>query len=113
MLKGSKTSLRALLSKEFFARTSRAATQQALADALLVIHGMAQEHEPSELFIRCAQHEGSLWLDLGDQTGRAVKISPYGWKVQDEPPVLFKRTALTGALPEPGMAAASVTRGTG
>jgi hypothetical protein len=101
MLKGSKTSLRALLSKEYFSRTGRAANQQALADALLVIHGIAQDQEPSELFIRCGQHDGALWLDLGDNTGRAVKITADGWSMKDEPPVLFKRTALTGALPEP------------
>src|SRR5207248_8329967 len=35
MLRGSKTSLRALLAREYFTRTGRAATQQALADALL------------------------------------------------------------------------------
>jgi hypothetical protein len=101
MLKGSRTSLRALLAREFFARTGKAATQQALADALLVIEGIAQEEEPSRLFMRCAQHEGALWLDLGDQTGRAVKVTGAGWTAEDEPPVLFKRTALTGALPEP------------
>jgi hypothetical protein len=101
MLKGSKTSLRALLSKEYFTRTGRAATQQALADALLILHGVAQEQEPSELYIRCAQHYGELWLDLGDHTGRAVKVTADGWRVEDEPPVLFRRTVLTGALPEP------------
>jgi hypothetical protein len=101
MLRGSKTSLRALLAREFFARTGRAATQQALSDALLVVEGMAQEREPSRLYMRCAQHQGALWLDLGDHTGRAVKVTAAGWTVEDEPPVLFKRTALTGALPEP------------
>ena len=43
MLRGGKTSLRALLAREYFTRTGKAATQQALADALLVIEGMAQE----------------------------------------------------------------------
>jgi hypothetical protein len=101
MLKGSKMSLRALLSREYFSRTGRAATQQALADALLIVHGIAQEQEPSEIYIRCAQHDDALWLDLGDHTGRAVKVTAGGWRVEDEPPVLFKRTVLTGALPEP------------
>jgi hypothetical protein len=101
MLRGSKTSLRALLSREYFTRMGRVPTQQALTDALLVVEGFAQEQEPSRLFMRCAEHDGALWLDLGDQTGRAIRITARGWSVEDEAPVLFKRTALTGQLPEP------------
>ena len=101
MLRGGKTSLRALLAREFFTSTGRAATQQALADALLVIEGMAQDEDESRLYLRTAQHEGALWLDLGDHTGRAVQVTRDGWTVRDAAPVLFKRTALTGPLPEP------------
>jgi hypothetical protein len=101
MLRGGKTSLRALLAREYYTRTGRAATQQALADALLVIEGIAQDTPESELYLRTAQHEGALWLDLGDPTGRAVRITPDGWQVEDAAPVLFRRTALTGPLPEP------------
>ena len=101
MLRGSKTSLRALLSREYFTRMRKVASQQALTDALLVVEGFAQEQEPSRLYVRCAEHDGALWLDLGDQTGRAVRITARGWSVEDEAPVLFKRTALTGPLPEP------------
>jgi hypothetical protein len=101
MLRGGKTSLRAVLAREYFSRTRRAATQQALADSLLVIEGFAQEAAESRLYLRAAQHDGALWLDLGDTTGRAVRITPGGWSVEDSAPVLFKRTALTAPLPEP------------
>jgi hypothetical protein len=101
MLRGGKTSLRALLAREYFTRTGRAATQQALADALLVIEGIAQDAEPSTLYLRSAQQGGVLWLDLGDSTGRAARIDRNGWTVEDAAPVLFKRTTLTGPLPEP------------
>jgi hypothetical protein len=101
MLRGSNKSLRALLSREYFTRMGKVASQQALADALLVIEGFAQEQEPSRLYVRCAEHDGALWLDLGDQTGRAVCVTARGWSVEDEAPVLFKRTALTAPLPEP------------
>jgi len=101
MLRGGKTSLRALLAREYFTRTGKAAAQQALADALLVVEGIAQDADESRLYLRAAQHEGALWLDLGDHTGRAVQVTRRGWAVQDAAPVLFKRTALTGPLPEP------------
>ena len=101
MLRGGKTSLRALLAREYFTRTGRAAAQQALADALLVIEGIAQDEPETQLYLRAAQHEGALWLDLGDPTGRAACITRTGWTVEDSAPVLFRRTALTGPLPEP------------
>ncbi len=66
-----------------------------------MIEGMAQDGAESQLYLRTAQHEGALWLDLGDRTGRAVRVTARGWTVEDCAPVLFKRTALTGPLPEP------------
>jgi hypothetical protein len=101
MLRGGKTSLRALLARKFFKRYGRAAGQQALADALLAIEGTAQDGVPEPLFLRVAEHQGALLLDLGDPTGRVVQISRIGWTVLGESPVLFKRTALTTVLPEP------------
>lgn len=100
-LRGNRNSLRAQIARIYFKRTGRAAPQQALADALLVIEGISQEAEPEALHLRVAQAAGAHWLDLGDTTGRAVKITGDGWQVVDTPPVLFKRTALLSALPVP------------
>lgn len=100
-LRGGKSSLRAQLARAYFARTGRAAPQQALADALLVVEGLAQDATEQRLYLRVAQHGGDLWLDLGDHTGRAVRISAGKWTVEEAAPVLFKRTALNGPLPEP------------
>lgn len=101
MLRGGRGSLRAELASEYFAATGRAAPQQALADALLVLDGMARELDPVDLALRVAEYHGDLVLDLGDVTGRAVRITPSGWQLVDDPPVLFRRSALTGSLPVP------------
>ncbi len=101
LLRGSKQSLRAQLAREFFRKNKKAAPQQALADALLVIEGMAQENEPTELYLRVAKAQGALWLDLGDQSGRVIRICGDGWTVKDSAPVLFKRTILNSSLPVP------------
>jgi hypothetical protein len=101
MLRSGKTSLRGQLARDYYTRTGRTAPQQALADALLVVEGMAQEQDESRLYLRTARHDGALWLDLGDQAGRAVRITADGWSVEDAAPVLFKRTALNGPLPSP------------
>ncbi len=100
-LRGGKGSLRAALAASYYAATGRVAPQQALAEALQTVEGIAQELDPEPLHLRVAEHDGALHLDLGDPTGRAVVLSAAGWQVVEQPAVLFRRTGLTGALPTP------------
>jgi energy-coupling factor transporter ATP-binding protein EcfA2 len=100
-LRGGKGSLRAELADAYYADAGKVAAQQALADALLVLEGRAQHEAPERLHLRVAEHDGAHYLDLGDVTGRAVRITGGKWHVVAEPPVLFRRTQLTGALPTP------------
>ncbi len=63
-----------------------------------------EEGTPS-VFIRVG-HDGwgigsSYYLDLGDASGRAVKIGPEGWMVVDRPAVHFRRPEGLLALPTP------------
>jgi hypothetical protein len=84
-------------------RTTGSTTpQQALADALLVLEGMAQDQDPDQVHLRVATADGVVWLDLGDAAETVVRIDADGWQVvRDGVPVLFRRTGLTGALPNP------------
>jgi len=100
MLTGSR-SLRAELADVFQAETGKVANQPALADAVLVLEGRARRTEPVPLALRVAYVDGAAWLDLGDLSGRAVKITAAGWHIESAPPILFRRTALTGVLPDP------------
>ncbi len=101
MLRGAGGSLRAELAAAYFAEHRKIAPQQALTDAVLILEGMAQQAEPEVLHLRSAVAGESVWLDLGDTTGRAVQITEHGWRIRESAPVLFHRTALTTALPEP------------
>jgi hypothetical protein len=102
MLRGGKNSLRAELSQAFYQKYKKAAPQQALADALLVLEGQAQEQDPDRVHLRAAAANDSVWLDLGDASETVVQINGYGWQVVTENvPVLFRRTGLTGAMPLP------------
>ena len=101
LLRGGRKSLRAQLSHEYRRRLGKVAADGALADAMLVIQGIAQEADPRPLHLRVARHDGAIWLDLGDDTGRAVRISADGWSIENGAPVLFKRTALTANMPAP------------
>lgn len=101
MLRGAGGSLRAELAAAYYTAHRKIAPQQALTDAVLTLEGMAQQAEPEALHLRSAAGGERVWLDLGDTTGRAVQITGHGWRVQDSAPMLFHRTALTAALPEP------------
>lgn len=100
-LRGSRHSLRAKLAQSYFTQRGTAPSQSALADALMVLEGKAQQCEPEPLHLRVARDKDDLVLDLGDATGSAVVINSAGWRVTADPPVHFRRTALTGALPAP------------
>jgi hypothetical protein len=100
MLRGD-TSLRAELAKVYFQQRHKAAAQGALADALMVCEGLAREKSSSPLALRVARSDDVTWVDLGGVTGRAVKIDASGWSVVDQAPMLFRRTPLTGVMPEP------------
>jgi hypothetical protein len=102
MLRGGKNSLRAELSQAYYWRYGTAAPQQALADALLVLEGEAMSRNPSQVHLRVAAAKGAIWYDLGDTAETVVKIDTTGWQtVTTNVPVLFQRTALTGAMSAP------------
>jgi hypothetical protein len=101
MLRGASNSLRAELAKLYHDAHGKVPSNSALADALTVLEGEAQAANPTTLHVRVARHEDGLVVDLGDDTGRAVLVGPDGWQVVASAPVLFRRTKLTGALPDP------------
>jgi len=101
MLKGSRDALRATLAREYRARVGRVPNAAALGDALSVLAGEAMEAEPEPVHLRVAEHDNNVVFDMGTPDGRAVVINADGWGMAERSPVLFRRTALTGALPEP------------
>jgi hypothetical protein len=100
MLRGA-GSLRAELAAAFLTDFGNPPPQQALADALMALEGLALAAKAKPLALRVADSHGALWLDLGDDTGELIRITPEGWQIVSEAPVLHRRTALTAALPRP------------
>jgi hypothetical protein len=101
MLRGGQASLRAELAAGYAHKSGRVPASSALADALNVLEGIAMDHPPIGLALRVARHDTGLVLDLGDPSGRVVVLGPGGWTLAERSPVLFRRTKLTGILPEP------------
>ena len=100
-LDGTRTSLRAELAALYFAEHDSAPNRSALTDALGVLDGRAAVAERETLHLRVARGPGRIVIDLGDPAGACIVIDPTGWRIAPEPPVIFRRTELTAALPRP------------
>jgi hypothetical protein len=90
------------LARRFFEATQGAPSSEALQSALNVIEAKAQFDAPERtVHIRVGGLNGRLYLDLCDTTWRAVEIDTSGWRVIENPPVRFRRTAGMQPLPVP------------
>ncbi|MFD8225159.1 ATP-binding protein [Streptomyces massasporeus] len=76
-------------------------SQSALADAMTVLEGVAQDADPRVPHVRVARSDDGIVIDLGDADGRCVIIRPTGWERAARSPVLFRRSGAMKPLPEP------------
>ena len=53
------------------------------------------------VFLRVGEDERVLYIDLCDRNWRAVRISPDGWEIVDQPEVFFRRAQGMKPLPTP------------
>ena len=90
------------LARRFFEETGGAPSSEALQSALNVIEAKAHFDAPErQVHIRVGGLDGRLYLDLGDETWRAVEIDATGWRVIDNPPVRFRRASGMKPMPMP------------
>jgi hypothetical protein len=90
------------LARRFYEKTGGAPGSEALQSALNVIEAKAHFDAPERIVhVRVGGLDGRLYLDLCDETWRAVEIDSTGWRVIDNPPVRFRRAAGMRALPAP------------
>jgi hypothetical protein len=92
--------LRSWLRRKYYEASGTAAGSGAINSALDLLEARAQFEAPRRaIYLRVAEHDGCIYLDLADELWRAVEIGPEGWRVTACPPVRFRRAA--GMLPLP------------
>jgi hypothetical protein len=70
----------------------KAPGSEGLNSAMNVLMGKAlSEGKEYTLYNRVAPASDGIWLDMADKAWRAIKITPSGWAIMDDPPILFKR----------------------
>jgi hypothetical protein len=86
----------------FLQQHGRAPNSQLLADALNTIRAIAVYHGPEmPVFVRVAEHEGDVFIDLGNENWDAVRVTREGFEAVPRPPVGFVRKAGFARLPYP------------
>jgi hypothetical protein len=108
MLRGGRTGLRAALARRYWDACNAPAPQQAIADACLVLEGLAVQEDPRPVHLRIAENTqglqyglGQAHIDMGDAEGQVITIYNGTWAIDKTAPVLFRRTKLTGEMPKP------------
>lgn len=81
-------------------KTPRAAS---LADAFSTLNGIAKhDGEKHLVHLRvAADGSGGYYLDIGDEQWRVIHITPRGWQILNESPVLFRRSKQAKPVPIP------------
>ncbi len=92
------------LQRRYYEETGGAANGDAMATAMGVIEAKAQfGGRVHEVFLRVAAHGEAIYIDLCDDTWRAVEIDAEGWRLIATPPVRFRRSPTMGPLPTPAL----------
>ncbi len=93
---------RGFVSKQFFDAHAKAMNSEALAAAMNLLEAKALfEGEEHPAYVRLAEHEGNIYLDLCNDNWQLVQITPQGWRILDDPPIRFRRSRGMLALPAP------------
>jgi hypothetical protein len=90
------------LTRRYYEAERTVPSSEAMKAALAVVCARAQFDAPEhQVFIRVAEHNNRIYLDLGDTGWRAIEIDATGWRVVDESPVRFRRAGGMKPLPVP------------
>lgn len=90
------------LTKLLWEDSRKTANAQSLQEALSILRGKALFDSPTrEVFIRFAEKDGEIFIDLGSKKWQSIKVTKDGWRVIEskDVPVVFRRTP--GVLPLP------------
>lgn len=85
-----------------FKQTKKVPSEQSIKNAIRNLDVRARhEGEKHSSWLRVAEHDNKIYIDLCDESWRCVEISPVGITVLADPPVRFLRNDNMQPLPEP------------
>lgn len=85
----------------YYDRTDMVANSSAIKSAINVLEGFAMKGPLYTTYIRVAEGKDAIYIDLGDDSWEAIKVSTQGWEIVKDPPVKFQRHRGLKPLPRP------------
>jgi hypothetical protein len=95
---------RDFLSRVLWQREKRSVSSEGWSEAVNILEGLARFDGPErEAFLRVGKHEGAIYIDLGTEDWRIIRVSPTGWDIipYSECPIRFYRADCQLPLPIP------------
>ncbi len=90
------------LGRRFYQIHNKIASENAVKEALVTLSGKAKfDGRQKQVYIRRAELDGAIYLDLVNDDWQVVKITSDGWKIISDCPVKFRRTRGMKPLPVP------------
>jgi hypothetical protein len=89
------------LARWHYLQTGQPATARSREEVRNHLEALAEAGPKRQTWLRVAEHDGALYLDLGDDSWRVVRIASEGWDVIACPPVCFVRPGAMLPLPVP------------
>jgi hypothetical protein len=87
---------------QYYAANGRPLTEKATQEIIEQLSARALFDGPEEIVhLRYADHDEAVWVDLGDETGAAIRIAKTGWSIEKDHNVRFRRGTGMLPLPEP------------
>jgi putative DNA primase/helicase len=81
--------------------SDRSTPASAVNDACANLDAAACENTVYRPQVRVTRVKNTIYVDLGDERWRAIKITSLGWEIIERPPLKFTRSPSTQALPDP------------
>ncbi len=102
MLRLRSDAFRAWVDRAWYERTSDVAPPAERRRALLLLEGVARYEGPRrDVHVRLAEHEGSVYLDLGGPGRQVARVDGTGWRIDERSPVAFARPPSLLPIPRP------------
>jgi hypothetical protein len=90
------------LRSEYWKAFGQNASARSITEAIETLSGIARFDGPERaVYLRVANLNGAIYLDIGDPEWRAIKITRDGWRIVKKPTVRFQRPGMYKSLPVP------------
>lgn len=87
---------------EFYKLQKKAPQAEIFSSTIKLLEAKALFDGPERpMWVRVAEHDGCIYLDLGNAAWEAVKVTSAGWEVVADAPVCFRRPKSMLPLPYP------------